>query len=130
MEYAALPNFCLIEIGVSGRELTIATGDGIKQLEVFAKDGVAERVRVDMGIPQLAADEIPTLVSANDGDRVVNAPFRIDNVVLQVTCVSMGNPHCIVFFEGGQTDDGFVADEIVLSLGPKIESDARFPARV
>jgi diaminopimelate epimerase len=53
----------------------------------------------------------------------VNAPFRLGERQLEVTCVSMGNPHCVVFVDQAN-------DDLVLGDGPRIETDARFPARV
>ena len=78
------------------------------------------RVCVDMGEPVLEADRIPTLLP---GDPVVNRQLTIDGCTLEVTCVSMGNPHCIVFVEE-------LTDELVHGTGPRIELDEHFPSRV
>ncbi|GFE70576.1 diaminopimelate epimerase [Chroococcus sp. FPU101] len=80
-----------------------------------------EQVTVDMGYPQLLAHEIPTtLVDAVS--KVINEPLEIDQTTWLVTCVSMGNPHCITF-----VDD---ASAIPLAtLGPKFEHHTVFPQR-
>ncbi|MCA9269437.1 MAG: diaminopimelate epimerase [Planctomycetales bacterium] len=100
--------------------LTIETGDGVLTLDVeLAGDKVA-RVRVYMGEPILAAEKIPTTVA---GDPVVAQTLSIDGRDFDVTCVSMGNPHCVIFVPQA-------TDELVLGFGPRIECDPRFPRRV
>ena len=88
-------------------------------------DGLVERVRVDMGEPVLEAERIPTTLTGNP---VVDASLALSDQdspgrKLQVTCVSMGNPHCVAFVEE-------ITDELVHSVGPRIELDAHFPNRV
>ncbi len=78
-------------------------------------------VTVDMGLPRLLAAEIPTDLASPD-QKVVNMPLEIAAKVWPVTCVSMGNPHCITF-----VDD---VDLIVLAeLGPQFEHHPMFPQR-
>lgn len=98
----------------------IETGAGVLSVEVDAKNGLVEQVRVDMGPPILAADEIPTTLS---GDPVVNQKLTIDSTEFEVTSVSMGNPHCIVYVEKA-------TDKLVFETGPSIENSPHFPARV
>ena len=100
-------------------QLTIETGHGVLKLEVFAENGIAQRVRVDMGAPSLLSEDIPTTLP---GDPPINAPLKIDGRDLQVTCVSMGNPHCITYVDE-------LTDEWVLKIGSKIEVDSHFPRR-
>ena len=77
-------------------------------------------VQVDMGEPRLLATEIPTSLSTAD-DRVIDRSIEVDGTWL-VTCVSMGNPHCITFVED--------ADAISLeTIGPKFEHHPAFPQR-
>ena len=101
-------------------QMSVETGAGVLTLMVDPKGGPIERVRVDMGEPILAAEKIPTTLSGNP---VIDAQFEFDGRTIAGTCVSMGNPHCIIF-----ADD--VTDEFVLGMGPKIEVDEHFPARV
>ena len=100
--------------------LRIETGAGVLQLEVETRGGKVERVKVDMGPPILEAARIPTRLP---GSPVVNVPLTVGQRTVPATCVSMGNPHCVVFVESA-------TDELVLGLGPQIERDANFPARV
>ncbi len=104
--------------------LNIETGAGILALELTPENGKVRQVRVDMGEPILLASEIPTTLSGNPefDDRVVNIPLSAGGHEFQVTCVSMGNPHCIIFVDRA-------TDDLVLGVGPKIEMDSRFPAR-
>jgi diaminopimelate epimerase len=100
--------------------LRIETGNGVLTLDVEATNGKADRVRVDMGEPILEAARIPTRLP---GSPVVNAELVVDGRSFQVTSVSMGNPHCIVFVEQA-------SDDLVLGMGPKIENHEAFPSRV
>ncbi|HLA84838.1 MAG TPA: diaminopimelate epimerase [Thermoguttaceae bacterium] len=107
--------------GICRREsLRIETGAGVLSLDLEVNNGRARRVRVDMGRPILEARRIPTTLP---GDPVVNAALAVNGKTLAVTCVSMGNPHCVTFVDR-PTDDW------VLGLGPKIETDGHFPKRV
>ena len=113
--------------GIAVKErMEIETGAGILALELFPENGKVELVKVDMGQPILEPEKVPTTLVAADGDPqapVVVLPLEVDGKTFEVTCVSMGNPHCIIFVEQA-------TDQWVLGIGPKIESDPRFPARV
>ena len=101
-------------------QMTIESGGRNLTLEHTTSGGKVERVRVDMGIPVLKASEIPTLLP---GDPVINAPLEIDGFLYAATCVSMGNPHCVLFVSHAD-------DDLVLRVGPRIERDPAFPERV
>ncbi len=100
--------------------LTIETGRGVLTLELTISGGQVRQVRVDMGEPILNADRIPTTLS---GDPPLEAPLEVAGQALCVTCVSMGNPHCITFVDE-------ITNAHVLGLGPKIEQHPAFPRRV
>jgi diaminopimelate epimerase len=105
----------------SGSRLRIETGAGVLSLDLaLGKDGKVTEVTVDMGAPQLEAPNIPT--SLAESGPVINHPLEIGGRRLEVTCVSMGNPHCVVFVEEA-------TDDLVLGVGPLIERDPRFPKR-
>lgn len=80
------------------------------------------QVRVDMGTPRLLAAEIPTTIAAPD-QKVVDHPLDVAGQTWQVTCVSMGNPHCITF-----VDD--VSAIPLEQIGPQFEHHAVFPKRI
>jgi diaminopimelate epimerase len=100
--------------------LTIETGRGILTLDVEARGGKVQRVRVDMGEPILQAERIPTTLPGNPP---VNAALAVGERSFAVTCVSMGNPHCITYVDE-------VTDTLVHGIGPQIEHHAAFPRRV
>lgn len=100
--------------------LRIETGNGVLTLDVETTNGKVDRVRVDMGEPILEAARIPTRLP---GSPVINAELVVDGRSFQVTSVSMGNPHCIIFVE-------HATDDLVLGIGPQIEKHEAFPARV
>lgn len=79
------------------------------------------QITVDMGLPRLLATEIPTTLAAPD-QKVVNLPLEVAGQTWEVTCVSMGNPHCITF-----VDD--VAAVPLAAIGPQFEHHSVFPKR-
>jgi diaminopimelate epimerase len=100
--------------------LRIETGAGVLAVHVQAHDGLVQQVRVDMGPPILEASRIPTTLP---GSPVVDVPLVVAGHRWNVTCVSMGNPHCVIFVPEA-------TDDLVLGLGPRIENAPEFPARV
>jgi diaminopimelate epimerase len=107
--------------GIARREeLTIETGNGLLKLQLFPEQGRVQQVRVNMGQPILESARIPTTLS---GDPPIDAPLQVGDISLSVTCVSMGNPHCITFLPE-------VNDDWVLKVGPQIERHPAFPNRV
>lgn len=100
--------------------LRIETGAGVLAVDLELQGDRVARARVDMGRPILSGPDIPTTWAQT---QVVDQDLEVDGVQLKVTCVSMGNPHCIVFVDE-------VTDDWVLGWGPKIEHDAHFPALV
>lgn len=99
--------------------LKIETGAGVLDLDLTVSQGLVDQVTVDMGEPILEAIKIPTTL---EGSPIKDRQLSIDGINLTVTCVSMGNPHCICFVPEA-------TDDLVLGLGPKIEKDPRFPRR-
>ena len=99
--------------------LTVETGRGVLALELEIVGGRVRQVRVDMGEPILEAAKIPTTLP---GAPSLNAPLEVGGHTLTVTCVSMGNPHCITFVDA-------ITDAQVLGLGPQVERHPAFPRR-
>lgn len=99
--------------------LTLETKAGIKVLNLIIKDGLVSSVCVDMGSPILQPSLIPVTVSGVDAIRV---PLLVDQISYEVNCVSMGNPHAVVF-----TSE---IDALNLpELGPKFELNQIFPKK-
>ena len=104
----------------------VATKSGIKVLDLTVKDGKVQEVCVDMGAPILKPDEIPVDVQAAEAageEWLVNWPIQVNGAPYHMTCVSMGNPHCIVPVE----DPGRL---VIEEIGPKFENHPVFPDRV
>lgn len=101
-------------------EIAIETLSGVKTIRVFTENGRVTAARVNMGAPILAAREIPTTF---DGENVVSQELTIGETDVLVTCVSMGNPHCVLFVDDVEALD-------LERLGPKFERHERFPDRI
>jgi diaminopimelate epimerase len=99
--------------------MRIETDAGVKTLYLETRGDQVERVTVDMGEPILDGPRIPV---AAEG-RVIDAPLAVDGTTYRVTCVSMGNPHCVVFLPDVEALD-------LEQLGPGFEQHRFFPRRV
>lgn len=102
-------------------ELVVETGAGLLRPTLHLTDGEVTSVTVNMGVPILARERIPMLGSPADGP-VIEEGLVVGDQEYRITCVSMGNPHCVLF-----VDD--VAEAPVRTLGPLIEHHEVFPAR-
>lgn len=100
--------------------ISLETLGGIKYLDLNIKDGKVETVVVDMGEPVLTPKNIPVTVS---GDQAVNVPLEVDGKVWYMTCISMGNPHAVVFVDNTKDLD-------LEKIGPKFEKHPIFPEQV
>ena len=107
---------------VDNLEMTVETGAGILSLVMFvASSGLVDRVQVNMGAPRLNRGEIP--MSGPADEAAVAIPLKVGKQKFEITCVSMGNPHAVIF----------VADVErfpVAEIGPQIENHPWFPDRV
>ena len=105
---------------VRKEEMTVETGSGVRALRLFLRDGKVSSVEVDMGRASLKAGEIPVL---SDRESMVNAPVSIGGAEYRVTCVNIGNPHCVVFCDAIDGLD-------LTRIGPQFEHAPLFPERV
>jgi diaminopimelate epimerase len=106
---------------VNKKEIRAETIAGILALQVFTNDsGKAERVRVMMGKPRLVPRDIP--MRGEGGEPVVSRNLEVLDRTFQITCVSMGNPHCVIFVPE-------VESFPVEKYGPPIENNPLFPNR-
>ncbi len=113
--------------GLTDKEhITVVSAGKVKYLDLTVeRDGAGERgvvtrVRVNMGSPLLRPEEIPVKAA---GERVVDEPILVGGSEYRMTCVSMGNPHAVVFARD-------VAEMDLEKIGPLFESHERFPRRV
>ena len=106
---------------VTKAEFTIATGAGIMRPRLnLAADGSVVDVQVDMGEPILRGNDIP--VTGFDNEHIIARPLEIDGKKFDITCVSMGNPHCVVFVEDAENFP-------VEHYGAQLEKHSLFPRR-
>ena len=115
------------DYGLTNRtEITVETDSGIKTLHLTVENQKVKLVEVDMGAPILIPEEIPVdagAIGAAGNGPIVNQPMTVNGKEYHATCVSMGNPHCIVPVEDV---DGLEIEKI----GPFFERHPAFPARV
>jgi len=110
------------EYGLTDKtSLCIETKAGIIKPTLQVQGGVVSLVRVDMGPPRLTRAEIP-MSGEPAGEPVIGEELKVGETTFEVTCVSMGNPHCVIF-----VDD--ITDELVLGYGAQIEHHPAFPRR-
>ena len=103
------------------KHISVETLGGIKYLDLTVEEGKVKMVKVDMGKPELEPLKIPVKAS---GDKAVDEPILVGGNGYRMTCVSMGNPHAVIFI--GCDVREFPLEEI----GPKFENHERFPNRV
>ncbi len=106
---------------VNKKNITAETGAGILALQLFTNtDNKIERVRVNMGQPRLTRGKIP--MTGPPEEQVINTELKVLDRTFQITCLSMGNPHCVIFVDN-------VDDFPLEKYGPVIESHPLFPNR-
>ena len=111
----------LYDNGLAARdEIDIETVSGVHHLKLYTRHGRVSSVSVDLGAPDLRAASLPCTL---DTERAIRYPVRIGGDLYHINCVSLGNPHCVIF-----TDR---VDSLNLDvLGPQFENAGIFPERV
>ena len=102
--------------------LRVEVASGVLEAEVIGDGEQVEQVRLSMGAPRFAAKEVPVLTEMEPP--IVDMPLDVAGRTLAVTCLSMGNPHAVLFL------DGPVEEYPLEDVGPKVERHPAFPARV
>lgn len=111
------------ELGLICEEITtIETLSGIKTLKLNIVNGKVKTVEVDMGAPILEATKIPVSSSAKIEDKKVKAEVKVKNRKIELTCVSMGNPHAVTFVND-------IKNFKVAEYGPILENADIFPEK-
>ncbi len=109
------------DFGITNKPvITVETLSGIKTIEMTIEDGKMVMAKVDMGKPILEPAQIPVKFSK---DKMINEPVMVDGKEYHMTCVSMGNPHAVIF-----VDDVKCLD--LEKIGPSFEKHEIFPERV
>ncbi len=101
-------------------DISIETLAGIKYLHLITEENQAVQIEVDMGEPQLEAAQIPVI---SDNSRVIDEEINVNGTKYRMTCVSMGNPHCVVYMED-------VENLEIEKIGPGFECHERFPKKI
>ena len=101
--------------------ISVETLAGIKYLDMTVEDGKVVLVKVDMGKPMLRPEEVPVV---SEKEEVIDEPITVDGQEYRMTCVSMGNPHAVIFM------DQDVKEFPLETVGVKFENHERFPKRV
>ncbi|NTW27839.1 MAG: diaminopimelate epimerase [Coriobacteriia bacterium] len=110
-------------VGADCDDIRVETLGGIKPIAVTREsDGRMAMATVDMGEPILTPSDVPTTLSSDDDSPVIAGLLETTLGLFSVTCVSMGNPHCVMW-----VDD--VQDAPVGEVGPEVETHCAFPAR-
>lgn len=104
------------------KEISIISGGQIKYLELEAEGGKMLAAKVNMGRPVFSPAEIPVKMPEG-AEKAVNVPIEVNGTTYYMTCVSMGNPHAVIFMED-------VAGLDLEKIGPLFENHERFPRRV
>jgi len=99
--------------------LNIETGRGVLTLHLEIKNDTVRTVTVDMGEPILEPPRVPVQLR---GQAIVDHPLTVDDLTMAITCVSMGNPHCVIFVPR-------IEGDLVARIGPKLEKHPLFPNR-
>ncbi|MBR2952478.1 MAG: carbamoyl-phosphate synthase large subunit [Clostridia bacterium] len=107
--------------GICKKEkMTVETDDGIRNLSLYLRDGKVSSVAVDIGMPNFSVSAIPMVA---DQDRFINEVITVDGTEYRATCLSMGNPHCVIFCPRVDAID-------VPRVGSAFENSPIFPNRV
>ena len=100
-------------------DISVISAGKVKYLTLFLQDDKVDQVKVDMGAPELTARLVPVV---SENEQAVDEPIQVQGVTYQMTCVSMGNPHAVVFMEDVESLD-------IEKIGPHFENHERFPNR-
>ncbi len=101
------------------RQFSIVSAGKVKYMDLTVENGCVTAVRVDMGQPCLEPEQIPVRAT---GEQAVDEPILVQSELYRMTCVSMGNPHAVVFCQD-------VASFPIEAIGPHFENHERFPKR-
>ncbi|MEN6564730.1 MAG: diaminopimelate epimerase [Veillonellales bacterium] len=105
----------------ASKKITLETKAGLIKPElILAEDGMIRTVRVDMGEPRLCRGQIP--MTGNPAEQPINIPLQIADTAYSITCVSMGNPHCVIFVNDAAAID-------LKATGSMIETNLLFPKK-
>lgn len=100
--------------------ISIISCGNMKYLDLTVEDGKVSTVKVNMGSPIIKATDIPVI---SDRKEVIAEPIEVEGKTYKMTCVSMGNPHAVIFM-------GEISELPLEQIGPSFENHVRFPKRI
>ena len=100
--------------------VTVETASGVRELKLYTRNGKVNYVTVCMGKADLSAASLPTTLP---GETLIDTPVTVGGKEYRITCVSVGNPHCVIFCDNVDRAD-------VAGVGPLFESAPFFPERI
>ena len=103
-------------------DISVISCGGVKYLQLFLEDGKVDTVKVNMGTPELVPERIPVVCEAAR-ESIIDEPVFVQGQEYKMTCVSMGNPHAVIFMDN-------VTDLKIEKIGPYFENHERFPKRI
>lgn len=105
---------------VTKENISIETASGIKELELITRNSKVSSVTVNMGKAELSSAKIPVNI---DKEKVINEKIKAGKEKYNVTCLSVGNPHCVLFVDNVDNID-------IKKTGPLFENNPLFPERI
>lgn len=105
---------------IGKKNIKIETLSGIKYSEIIESGGKVSKVKINMGVPEFRADKIPACFCT---EKIIDFPFRILNKEFKITCLSVGNPHCVIFTEE-------IKNFPVAVFGKAVQDCGKFPEGV
>ncbi|MDD5621641.1 MAG: diaminopimelate epimerase [Actinomycetota bacterium] len=110
-------------VNKKNKNFSIETLSGIKKIFLSIEGGKVRDIKVDMGFPEFKPENIPVNMVNSKADEIFNHKIKIDSKDFIINCISMGNPHCVIFLNNNVELDTFPVGK----LGPKIENHRFFP---
>lgn len=101
-------------------DISVISFGKVRYLKLEVEDKKVSTVRVNMGAPELSADKIPVI---SENEQVIDENIEVNGQIYKMTCVSMGNPHVVIFVED-------VSSLALEKIGPLFENHERFPKRI
>ncbi|MCL2865716.1 MAG: diaminopimelate epimerase [Lachnospiraceae bacterium] len=116
------------DYGLTEKEhISVETLAGIKELDLLVEEGKVVQVRVDMGSPIFVTKDFPVCM---EHESVINRTIKVKGLVFHLTCVSMGNPHAVIFLEENEVLPDRLEELALKEIGPGFEHHEIFPNRI
>jgi diaminopimelate epimerase len=118
-----LARFAMEKGIIKNKRIKVETAAGTKEIFIDIRNKKAGKIKVNMGIPEFTPEKVPVIIKNNDN--ALNYKITVESKDFYINCVSMGNPHCVIFLE----DNDSLKNYPVSRWGPLIENHAIFPEK-